>query len=74
MESPSNRGDATSTRHFPPLNETCSVRDRSQLFELLAKGAPWKPPNESDYCQRDWVLSTNGRQDPIAKDNIYISH
>lgn len=59
MESWNNSGKKALTSYFNyqmmhPISEKGHI-----LFELLAKGASWKPPNKLGYCQVSWLFSAN---------------
>lgn len=49
MESQNHWGDNAPARQLSLPNETFSSRNRLNLVELLAKGAPWKSPKISGY-------------------------
>lgn len=50
MKSPIIGRQSSNRTSFSP-SETSSARNRLYLVELLLKGAPYKPPNISGYCQ-----------------------
>lgn len=51
MESPNKWGDNVPTRHLLPLSVTFAARNKLCRVELLAKGAPKEPSNNSGCCQ-----------------------
>lgn len=67
-------GNRALTGHLWSLNEVSSTRIQLHLIELLDKGVPRKPLKNLGCCQDYRSLSTNWRQGPNAKDNIYTIH
>jgi hypothetical protein len=67
-------------------NAASSVGIRLPLIELLAKGAPWKSPNNSGYCQDGKMLfktktkkkkkkkKRKEKKGPIVEGNGYSTH
>lgn len=56
-------------RHLSTSSESSSARNGLHPTELLAKGVPWKPQNNTSYCQWYWLLSTNWWLGHTAEDN-----
>jgi hypothetical protein len=52
-------GSRASTGYLSSPNEASSTRNGLHLIKLLAKGAPWEPPNNLGYCLGYLLLSTN---------------
>ena len=67
-------GETAPTGHLLSQNEAFSTGIRLHLTELLAKGAPWDPPNKPSCCQASRLPSTNWQQRPVAEDSTYTTH
>lgn len=50
------------------------TRTELHLIELLAKGVPWKSPNNPGCCQDYKLLSTNWQQGPVPEDYTHTTH
>lgn len=62
MRTPSNRGYGVSTDHLLSKGKASSRGSRLHSIELLAKGIPWKFPNNPGYTLRQKGLSENCQQ------------
>ena len=57
MESPNNREDRATTKHFMPLLETSRAISELQLVESSAKGVHRQPLNLTGRFQGYWLFS-----------------
>lgn len=72
MELPNKWGDNVPTRHLLPLSVTFTARNELRLVELLAKGAPKEPPNNSGCCQGYCPLETDSKTSLLKTTLIYL--
>lgn len=56
-----------SSKHPLPPNETSSVSNGLYIIELLAKETPWKPLNNTGYCQGYWLLLRTDNKSLLMK-------
>lgn len=72
MESPNKWGDNAPTRHVLPLSVTFTARNELCLVELLTKGAPKEPPNNSGCCQGYCSPETDSKTSLLKTTRIYL--
>lgn len=72
--SPINGGHGVPIGHLLSPNESSNSGTGFHSIELLAKGVPWKSPNNSGYCQNDGLLSLQTHLGPTAEHNSQTIH
>lgn len=74
MKLPNNDKTKVPTGHVLSSNKDFSVRIELLVIELLTKGVQRESTNNPGCCLDTKLLTANEKQDPMAKDNTYITH